>query len=792
MSERAGERSLPPRPVIPLALPALVAILLAEHAVMGGACGARTAVFVGLAVAMVGVLTCRLGGERVGKPGRVLLAMGVACVLAAGVAGLRARAVVGAADALGQSPVSAWEFELLGDMSPTSTGWRGRARAVREGESALVWLSTSEEHPLGERISCVGRFSPNGDDDWGASSRSQGISGTVRAVVVTRSSEPEGLGALVRSVRTWALGSLRPRDSRVGAVLAACVCGYSAPLRECGLADEFSEAGISHMTAVSGAHLALVASLVSRLLEALGARPAARGVTVALTCGAFVILCGMPVSALRAWAMSCAGELVGASGRRGHQLSTVGVVGIAMALADPTLSGQLGFLLSVASVVGIGLFSAWGRFALEPLAFRIPWWAPVPGPLRRTVGGLGRGASEVLAVSLVCQASTVAMSAATFGSVSLVAPLANLVASPAFSLLLPLGLGRAVLGRLPVAGDALRLACEAVGTPLFLAVDWLSALPLSTVPVEVELGPALALTAAGAMALLAWWPRPDGRLLGRAVAAAALVLALAFVRLRWLAPPRVCVLDVGQGDAILVQDGAHALLVDAGPGDAVASALARSGVLHLDAVLVTHLHDDHYGGLSSLRGLGVGGVLFGEGVADGLPAEVSSALGELGTPVVGEVYHGDVLRVGGFSLTVVSPVGETAGDRNADSVELLLSYDGGEASLTGLLTGDAERDETGAAVARGEVGDVDFLKVGHHGSAVSVDAELARALAPEVSVASAGRNNRYGHPKAECASALREAGSLFLCTMDAGDVTLMPGEGGVRVRTQRDALPPAS
>ena len=152
-----------------------------------------------------------------------------------------------------------------------------------------------------------------------------------------------------------------------------------------------------------------------------------------------------------------------------------------------------------------------------------------------------------------------------------------------------------------------------------------------------------------------------------------------------------------------------------------------------------------------------------------------------------EVSHGDVLRVGRFSLRVVSPLGSSDGSQNADSVQLALSFEDGPRTLSGLLTGDGEKDELAAELGRGDVGDVDFLKVGHHGSAVSLGKAEARALSPEVSIASAGANNRYGHPRQECVDVLEKAASAFLCTMDVGDVTVEPGEMGPRVTTARAA-----
>ena len=96
-----------------------------------------------------------------------------------------------------------------------------------------------------------------------------------------------------------------------------------------------------------------------------------------------------------------------------------------------------------------------------------------------------------------------------------------------------------------------------------------------------------------------------------------------------------------------------------------------------------------------------------------------------------------------------------------------------------------EKDETGACLARGDVSDIDFLKVGHHGSEVSLTPDEAAALDPEVSVASAGEGNKYGHPRKECMDVLSGAGSVFLCTKDVGTVTVKPGARGPMVFTER-------
>ena len=172
----------------------------------------------------------------------------------------------------------------------------------------------------------------------------------------------------------------------------------------------------------------------------------------------------------------------------------------------------------------------------------------------------------------------------------------------------------------------------------------------------------------------------------------------------------------------------------------------------------------------------VGAVLVPEGTD-------TKALGE--GPPIDEVGYGDSLTVGDFTLKAVSPVEPAGGEGNEGSLVLSLEYSHGRRSLTGLLAADAERDETGAAVERGDVGDIDFLKVGHHGSEASLTQDIASVLLPEVSVASAGEGNAYGHPDPACVEVLEKAGSVFLCTKDVGDVSVEPGASGPVVTCQR-------
>ena len=682
----------------------------------------------------------------------------------------------GLARALGSSAVSGWEFRLEGDMSEGASGWRGRAVAIREGrELGGVWLVSNERHDMGTTVSCVGRFSANEKNEWGVSSRAQGLAGTVRVVRVLERRPAGGVLGVVLGAREVVLKSLDPTSSDARALLAGTICGSTAAMAERGLTETFAACGVSHLVAVSGGHLVLVSALAGTALSRWSLGPLRRSVVLLSVTGAFVVFCGAPPSALRSWAMSLVAELSRPLGRRSHPLSSASAVALAMALLTPGVTGQLGYLLSVVCVCGICVLGGYARYLVRIC---------LPRSRGRRAGRLGtvvsRGVSdaqEALALTIVSQAVSAPLTCAAFSQLSLVAPLANVVLAPLFSALLALGLVAALLVWAPPVQAVALLGCDVVGGLLMVALDLLARVPYACVAVSVDEGAALVVLFACAATLLVWWPRVSRGVVLGALGAVALIAALLVARWRLFAPACVRVLDVGQGDAILVTDGASSLLVDTGPGDAILEALARNHVLHLDAVLLTHLHSDHAGGLEAVLGVtDVGMVVVPEGTA--LPEAA-------GATCVEEVGYGDLLGVGRFSLRVVSPVEPAGGEGNEGSLELALSFDDGERTLTGLLAADAEREETGAVVERGDVGDIDFLKVGHHGSEVSLTPEIAAVLRPEVSVASAGEGNSYGHPDPACVRMLEDAGSTFLCTKDVGDVTVEPGEDGPVVTCQR-------
>lgn len=788
MSEQ--EVRVPPRPTLPPTFWSLLLCFVVMAVCMRQTMGCTASWLVPLGIVLTG-LAGILGlatASRAGVMRRVppYAAMQVAIALAAAsvalLAGAGQREAVGS---LSTTAVSSLRFELVSDAKATEGGFRYTARTRVGSRHCKVWLTTTEHLERGSALQGVGRFAQLNDDSLGRSAWAQGFCGRVRMVRIRSSASARGLTGLLQATRRAALETIEPQSRPSRAIVAACVCGSREALDDTGLADICAACGVSHMVAVSGAHLAVIASLLDWLLVALGLSPRARSCAILPLCLAFVLVCGAPLSAVRALAMLAASRLSLVMGRRGHALSCVCVVALVMMLIDPCVAEQLAFRLSVASVVALCVWEPYLGYLLACLGptrhdRRLPY------RLKRRLLKLEEGMRGSMAASLACQLATLPLVAPVFGRVAVVGPVVNLLITAPVSASMAVGLGAVLCGACRLPTEPMLWLCDLLLAPALALMRRLSCLPFASLPVPVSgwLLPSTCLVLFVG-AYLAWdLVRP--RHVRIVVGCACALLMCGWLGCRYLAPARIVVLDVGQGDAILVQDGAHALLVDTGPDQAVVSALLRERVVHLDAVILTHLHDDHYGGLDDLVGcIPCDQVIVAGGVCDELPPEIADTCRALTSDAPRELWYGDVCGIGRFALTMVWPRAPVTGTENSHSIELRVRYADGHRSLSALLTGDAERDETGSVIGTGDVGAIDLLKVGHHGSEVSLTEEQAGALSPILAVASAGEGNSYGHPDPTCVAMLEEAGAVFLCTKDVGDVDVRPGRSGIIVRTTR-------
>lgn len=452
--------------------------------------------------------------------------------------------------------------------------------------------------------------------------------------------------------------------------------------------------------------------------------------------------------------------VVNGAGRRRHGASALFVTMSIFVLLRPTVLFEMGFQLSCASVLAILCFCPYATYALGEL-------------------GVPSGVASMLSVTLCSQLATLPITIPAFGTFSLIAPLANAVIGPVVIVLLALSIVLVPFSLVgPLRTWALVVPMIAARCALFFE-QLFAAVPGASVSVPpdsmwIYLVPCLLAV------LLVRWPRPRARPMAVGLACLVLLAAIPYVYWDRFAPPSVTVLDVGQADAILIRQGGAVALVDCGLDERVVAALVRNNVHHIDAVFVTHWDEDHWGGLPAvLEQFSVGTIAVAADALEDAPAEV------LNRPGVEyrQVCRGDTVDIGSFCARVVWPFESVDGEGNEDSLVLLLSYIQEGKGLRMLLTGDAELDQEREFVQ--EVGDIDVLKLGHHGSKVSVDGELLDVLKPELSLASAGEGNRYGHPSDACIDAVQEAGGAFACTIEHGDITISPTAKGFAMRCQR-------
>jgi competence protein ComEC len=251
----------------------------------------------------------------------------------------------------------------------------------------------------------------------------------------------------------------------------------------------------------------------------------------------------------------------------------------------------------------------------------------------------------------------------------------------------------------------------------------------------------------------------------------------------------VVLIDVGQGDSLLVRSGGQTLLIDTGNQDAKLKAyLAENRIAHLDSILITHADDDHCGSLDVVRSCTECERVLVAADMKGCADDSCTALMEESKATAREVVglnRGDRFRVGSCEFEVIWPQRFADNGGNADSLCVSMSYDGdgdGQSDVVALFTGDAEHDQLAQMERDGVIGDVDILKVGHHGSRNGMTTDDVALLKPEIALIGVGANNRYGHPTQEILDMLADVGCEVLRTDQDGTVVCELTPLGVHVR----------
>lgn len=766
MSATEREHVMPPRPLMPWTI-ALCAGLcascglvlnMAADALLGER-AAPVTLLMAIPVAAAGCIVLARSCMRLVRWRRWLYAAALGLVAGAVVSAGWAIGALRASRALDNRAASSLEFVVYGDPSINDGAYSYTCDAYA-GEKRLgqVRLSCDRELGAGSHVRAIGRISRFENDAYG---RSRVLRGELRKVKVVRLvSIDEGPPGPLSWLRNELLAVIAPATDPARSLIAGVVCGRSSELRAQPAGDWFSVTGTAHLIAVSGSHLAIVGFVIESALQKTRlSRGLQRGLLM-LALIAYAVFTGASPSAVRACCMVAATLIANGAGRRRHGLSALFLTMAIFVLLRPTVLFEMGFQLSCASVLAILCFCPYATYALGEL-------------------GVPSGVASMLSVTLCSQLATLPITIPAFGTFSLIAPLANAVIGLVVSVLLAVSIVLVPFSLVgPLRTWALVVPMIAARCALFFE-QLFAAVPGASVSVPpdsmwIYLVPCLLAV------LLVRWPRPRARPMAVGLACLVLLAAIPYVYWDRFAPPSVTVLDVGQADAILIRQGGAVALVDCGLDERVVAALVRNNVHHIDAVFVTHWDEDHWGGLPAvLEQFSVGTIAVAADALEDAPAEV------LNRPGVEyrQVRRGDTVDIGSFCARVMWPFESVDGEGNEDSLVLLLSYIQEGKGLRMLLTGDAELDQEREFVQ--EVGDIDVLKLGHHGSKVSVDGELLDVLKPELSLASAGEGNRYGHPSDACIDAVKEAGGVFACTIEHGDITVTPTANGFAMRCQR-------
>jgi len=648
----------------------------------------------------------------------------------------------------------------------------------------------------GERVRTNGTIEAPPDGPYGVYLRRIGVDGSVRSrrlELLPGGPASPSLEGLRRGAGV-ALAAAIPEPE--AGLAAGIVIGLRDQVDR-DLAADFTTVGASHVVAISGWNIAIVAATVAALAGRLGRRRRSAVLVVAIV--AYVLFAGASASVVRAAVMAGVVLLARETGRAGRAAAALGWAAALLLIADPALVSDPGFQLS--SLVTGGIL-AWANRLQE-------WLGRVGGG--RLPGWLG----ESLAVSLSAQAATLPVVLLVFGRLAIISPAINLLIVPlvapsmAAALLALLGGAVALAGGPALVATLAGLPAWALLTAMCTIIRAGAGLPFASITLGapwtiIAGGPAAAVPfglialarrrrrqsrgprrtrAADPSARQVRSDRPASHRARRwaavslAVAVGALGLAMAH---RSDGTTRITVLDVGQGDSILVEGGRGArMLIDGGPDpDRLLIELDRHlppWDRRIDILVLTHPHEDHVAGLPILLERYRIGRIYETGMRGPGPGYAAFArdLAGRAAPPHATLATGARIALDDLRFRVLWPdpgrVPREPPDagRGINDVSIVLL--GEVAGRRILLTGDVEDDVDPLLASRG-LPPIDVLKVAHHGSATASTPAFLDAVRPKVAIVSAGAGNPYGHPARSTIDRLRGTGARVLRTDTDGTV----------------------
>jgi len=759
--------------------------------IVGMLAGWRAAATLGLGLAGAGALAAgiALWGRRRGVPSTVVgvaVATVAATLLGAGFAAaiaVRAHAVAvhPLAGKAADGASATLSVVLADDPKPLRGQGFGGARRLMiraslqsvtdaggttgVGGSVVVFAEAAQWENLlpGQRVTLRGRLTEPERSDL--------------TVAVVRATGPPVRIDPPSTIQRWA-GAVRERLASAASalppdqagLLPGLVVGDTSALPQ-GVKDAFTAAGLSHLTAVSGANVSIVLGAVLLLVRCAGIGPRAGAVLAGVALAAFVVIARPSPSVLRAAAMGSVALLALVTGRRRQAIPALAAAVVVLLALFPALAVDFGFALSVAATAGLVVVSPVLVDRLRER--RWPRWV-----------------AEMCAVAVAAFVVTAPLVAAMSGTVSIVSIVANILVAPVVAPITVVGAVTAVLAALwaPPAALVVRLA----GPPLWWLLevaDRAAAVPGGTVAVAGGVTGAAVVALVLAVAAVAARHRWSRRIL----LALGIGVATVWVPTRVYSPGwpadgwSFVACDVGQGDGLVLATGdGRAVVVDAGPDPGpMDRCLRRLGVGEIALLIVTHLHADHYGGLEgALGGRAVGAIAIGPASLPGGGFRfVSGAAARADVPLV-RLEPGRDLVLGHLRLQVLGPLvppprTEATADDAANDTSLVIRAHTPAGTI--LLTGDVEEAGQRALLRAGVSVRADVLKLPHHGSRTTAP-EFIAAVRPRLAVISVGADNPFGHPNPGIVDRVTALGAVTMRTDTDGDVAVVrSGSGALAV-----------
>ena len=572
------------------------------------------------------------------------------------------------------------------------------------------------------------------------------------------------------------------QDEEAG-ILEAMLFGEKSELSG-DIKELYQAAGISHVLVISGLHISLLALAVAGILRRLGfPMPVWVMLSVGVLAG-YGILIGQPTTAVRALLMFFVLQGARLLGRSYDLLSALAFSGILMLLDNPDLILDGGCRLSFCAVIGVGWYVSEKNKIFRSIGEK---------EKRKNRGKGGKGSSagailENIRAGWYLWLFTLPVMLDTFYQVSVVGILWNLVAIP----LLPVIIASGGLG-VVLAGWNIFLGSLA-GSPAYGMLQlyqeigniseklpvgmWTPGQPSKPVIAGYYL--VIFLLVLVEKQLIKREKRWKIRKIFPGMELCSMLLQLLLMAHPWQQREKITFLDVGQGDASMLQSGGQTLLLDGGSTSqknvgtyVILPYIKQQGISCLEAVVLTHTDQDHINGVTEVLEEGKKGWLtvknlmypyWMEGTEQGKQLK---KLAEEAGASCRKIRAGDRLTIGKAEAVVLYPKEqEKIAEPNAGSLVLFWKWEGVRAMFTGDLPEEKERELLQNLPA------CEILQVGHHGSATSTCREFLEQVQPSLAVISCAMKNRYGHPSPDTVERLKKTGCEIRYTMRSGAITI--------------------